>query len=150
MYTCQLDSGQHVSVDLATVGPGELRALSSPAGFLPPLLSSSGNYESDYWALSKTVYVRIAGLRARKRGELFGGHCATRNPEVRRAERSLRLRPATLICGRAGYVEQWCDRVGAALRKHRTEGHNQTTPPIKALPWTALFGIIQVVERIKS
>ena len=69
IYSFQLDSGEQVSVDLSTAGPSQAMALASPAGFLPPLESSSGNYSSVYWVESKTVYVRIAAFNAADGGQ---------------------------------------------------------------------------------
>ena len=64
MYTFRLDSGEQVSVDLSTAGPVQVRALDSPAGYVPPLATSTENYWSVYWPQSKSVYVRIASFHA--------------------------------------------------------------------------------------
>jgi len=69
LYTFRLDSGGQAAVDLSKAGPVQARALDSPAGFIPPLQSSNGNYSSIYWQPSKTVYVRIASFNASDGGQ---------------------------------------------------------------------------------
>ena len=68
MYTFRLDSGEEVSVDLASSGPVQVRALDTPAGFIPPLESSTENYWSAYWPQNRTVYVRLASFHSSDAG----------------------------------------------------------------------------------
>lgn len=68
-YTFQLEAGNQTSVDLSNANPAQARAIDSPAGFIPPLQSSTQNYWSAYWGQSKTVYVRIASFHANDGGQ---------------------------------------------------------------------------------
>jgi len=70
-YTFRLDSGAEISVDLASATTSQTRALDSPAGFIPPLESTTGNDSSTYWPQSRTVYVRIASFAATDGGQQF-------------------------------------------------------------------------------
>jgi uncharacterized protein (TIGR03437 family) len=69
MYTFRLDSGEQVSVDLASSGPVQAPALDPPGGFIPPLESSNENYWSAYWPQTKTVYLRVASFHASDGGQ---------------------------------------------------------------------------------
>ena len=69
MYTFRLDGGGQVSVDLSAAEFDQVRALGSPAGFIPPLDSSTGDYSSAWWPQTKTAYVRIAGFHASDGGQ---------------------------------------------------------------------------------
>jgi uncharacterized protein (TIGR03437 family) len=68
-YTFQLDSGNQVTVDLSTLQAAQVRALDSPAGFIPPLLISPASYWSVYWAGTRTVWVRLASFHSPDGGQ---------------------------------------------------------------------------------
>lgn len=57
----QLPSGQQVTIALSSDDAGTTPALDANGGFTGPLLNHAGeNYWSEYWAFTKTVYVRYA------------------------------------------------------------------------------------------
>ncbi len=68
-YTFQLDSGDQATVDLSSSQAAQVRALDSPAGFIPPLVSSTADYWWAYWPGTRTVYVRLASFHSQDGGQ---------------------------------------------------------------------------------